>query len=156
MIHGFPKRTTFLVDDAHAAAGFYRDVFGMSVWYDDTLPVDARFPPCAPDASPARLIILEANDPDVGKLGFLSYEKFDPEEAPGTRDRSEVRVGDPILVFTAANLDDVHERAVAAGARVVSPPVHWTVPGPDGGTIELYAMSMFDSQGIYSEISQTR
>jgi hypothetical protein len=49
----------------------------------------------------------------------------------------------------------VHERAVAAGATISMPPTDWSVPSHDGSsTIHLRSMSMFDLDGIYSEINQ--
>ncbi len=151
------KRTTFVVDDAAAAAEFYKTVFGFSVWYDNTLPVDARFPPTAPDQAMARLIILEVEDPKIGKLGFLSYLDHDPQEDPTWRGRTQLRRGDTVLVMETHDLPGVHARAAAyPGARVVTPPVDWSVPGPDGKPIQLTAMSLFDPSGIYCEISKAR
>lgn len=156
MIHGFTKRTTFVVADAAASACFYQDVFGWSVWYDNVLPVDHRFPPTGPDGAKAHLMMLKAHDPKIGMIGFLSYVDHQPEEVPGFRERRQVRLGDTILVMEASDLEATHQRAVRAGARIVSPPARWTVPGPDGKPLELFAMSMFDPNGIYSEISQSR
>lgn len=148
------KRTTFITRDADAAARFYEDVFGWTRWYDQVLTADRRFPPTGSDRdAPVRLVILEASDPLVGKLGFLEYLDapwaFD-EPAP----RTEVRPGEPILVVATKDVDGVHERAVAAGATVVTPPVDWTVPKPGGdGEIRLRSVSLFDPEGIYLEVS---
>jgi catechol 2,3-dioxygenase-like lactoylglutathione lyase family enzyme len=156
MIHGFSKRTTFLVGDARDSARFYMEVFGWEVWYDNTLPVDHRFPPSGPDGADAHLIMLKAHDPKIGMVGFLSYIDHRPAETPDFRSREQLRLGDTILVLEATDLDATYRRAEAAGARMVSAPARWTVPGPDGAAIELYAMSMFDPQGVYSETSQSR
>lgn len=156
MITAFTKRTTLLVDDADAASRFYRDVFGWQVWYDNVLPVDHRFPPCAPDGTEARLIMLRAHDPKIGMVGFLQFIGFEPEPTPGYREREKLRSGDAVLVIEADDLDATYRRARDAGARIVSPPACWTVPGPDGEAIRLYAMSMFDPWGNYAEISQSR
>lgn len=155
-MNGFTKRTTFLVRNAAKAAQFYSDVFGMETWYNNKLDVDGRFPPCAPDAAPAHLVIVKAHDPKIGMLGFLSYLDHEAEVTPNFETREKLRYGDTILVFEVPDLDDIYKKAVETGARVVTPPARWTVPGPNGGTIELYSMSMFDSDGIYSEIGQTR
>jgi len=156
MADGLFKRTTFVVRDAEAAADFYRSVFQWETWYDNSLPVDRRFPPIAPDQAEARLIMLKGPDPKIGMLGFMSYkERVARLEETGTR-TERLRLGDAILVMEAPDLDLVHARAAEHGATIVTPPVHWHVPGPDGKQIQLYAMSMFDQHGIYSEISQTR
>lgn len=157
MTTAFTKRTTFIVADAVSASRFYRDVFGWTVWYDNAVTVAEGFPPCAPDGQPSRLIMLQAHDPKIGMVGFLAYEDFDPEPTPGFADRPKLRLGDAVLVLEAEHLDATYARAVAAGARIVNPPTRWTVPAPNGtDTIDLYSMSMFDPQGIYSEIGQSR
>ena len=153
---GFTKRTTFIVGDAERASRFYREVFGWTVWYDNRLDVREGFPPCAPDGQQARLIMLQARDPKIGMLGFLAYEGFTPAEIPDHRERKTLRRGDAVLVMEADNVDETHRRAKAAGARIVNPPTRWTVPSPKGGELEIHTMSMFDPEGIYSEISQSR
>ena len=152
----FTKRTTFIVADAVAAAQFYVDVFGFSIWYDNELEVDERFPPCAPHNSVARLIIVKAIDPKIGMLGFLNYLDHQPEEIAGHKTRDHIRLGDPVLVFEVPDLEAVYQRAQQTNARIVTPPARWTVPAPNGGEIELFSMSMFDENGIYSEIGQAR
>ena len=67
---GILRRTSFVVADAEKIAKFYQHVFGWERFYDNDTPVDARFPPCAPDAALAKLIILKAKDPD--KIGRAS------------------------------------------------------------------------------------
>ncbi len=148
------KRTTFIVADAERSAAFYRDVFGWTVWYDNIVAADARFPPSgAPDRAEVRLIILQALDPKVGKLGLLQY--LQPPFATGVATRrANVRMGEPILVIETDDVDAVHGRAVAAGATVVTAPVDWQVPSPDGSsTIHLRTISLFDPNGIYMEVS---
>jgi catechol 2,3-dioxygenase-like lactoylglutathione lyase family enzyme len=150
------RRTTFLVPDAAAAAAFYCDVFGWTTWYDSELSVDARFPPAAPDGARARLVILRAQDPWIGMLGFMQYLE-PPFDTAVPHGRSRVRMGEPILVIEAPDLDAIHARAVAAGANVVTAPVDWEVPSNDGsGVIALRTLSMFDPNGIYSEVNARR
>ena len=155
MTSGILKRTTFVVADAEAAAGFYRSVFGWSIWYDNIVRADRRFPPSgAADGAEVRLIILEALDPKVGKLGLLEY--LDPPFDLGTlAGRTKVRMGEAILVVETEDVDGVYERALAAGASVVTSPVDWEVPAPDGkSSIKLRTVSLFDPNGIYLEVSE--
>jgi hypothetical protein len=66
-----------------------------------------------------------------------------------------VSIGEPILVIQTDDVRSIHERAVAAGANVSMPPTDWSVPSHDGkSVIHLRSMSMFDPDGIYSEINQ--
>ena len=147
------RRTTFIVPDAAAAARFYVDVFGWTPWYDNVLAVDRRFPPAAPDGARAHLIILKVEDERIGMLGLLQYLEA-PFDTAVPVNRSKVRMGEPILVIETRDIDGVHERARAAGANIVTPPVDWTVPSNDGqGVIHLRTMSLFDPNGIYMEVN---
>lgn len=154
MPHDILKRTTFIVADAEASARFYKDVFGWSVWYDNILAADHRFPPSgAENNAEVRLIILQAEDPRIGKLGLLEY--LDPPFDVGTAsNRSKVRMGEPILVIETEDVDGVYDRAALTDATIVTPPVDWEVPSPDGrSTIKLRTISLFDPNGVYMEIS---
>ena len=148
------KRTTFIVADAEASAQFYVEVFGWTVWYDNLVKADRRFPPSgAPDQAEVRLVIVQAQDPKIGKLGFLQY--LDPPFDTGApKERTMVRMGEPILVIETEDVDSVYSRARALGANIVTAPVDWEVPSPDGqSVIHLRSVSMFDPNGIYMEIS---
>ncbi|MEM9533484.1 MAG: VOC family protein [Pseudomonadota bacterium] len=154
MDHHILKRTTFIVANAKASAAFYQSVFGWTIWYDNIVKADFRFPPSgAPDGAEVHLVILEVADPKIGKLGLLQY--LDPPFDTGVaRDRSKVRMGEAILVVETPDVDGVHDRALAAGARVVTAPVDWEVPSPDGkSVIHLRTVSLFDPNGIYLEVS---
>jgi catechol 2,3-dioxygenase-like lactoylglutathione lyase family enzyme len=149
------KRTTFVVRDAEKAADFYKSVFGWTVWYDNLVAADRRFPPSgAPDKANVRLIMLESADPQLGKLGLLSY--VDPPFDMGVPTaRTMIRMGEPILVINTTDIDGIYDRAAKAGATLVTTPVDWTVPAPDGvSKINLRTISLFDPSGIYMEISQ--
>ncbi len=154
MVHGILRRTTFIVPNADEAARFYSEVFGWTRFYDHRLAVHGAFPPAAPHNAPAHLVILKAEDPSIGMLGFLQYldAPFDTAVPTG---RSKVRMGEAILVVQTRDVDGVYRRAMACGANVVSPPLDWQVPSHDGSSvIKLRTMSMFDGNGIYSEINQ--
>lgn len=146
-------RTTFIVADIAAAVAFYTDVFGWRVVYDTVLNVDRRFPPAAPDGARSRLVVLQAEDPDIGGLGFMSYLDDDIPSGP-SRDRTSLRQGEAILVIRSRDPDLIHERIKATGAVIVAPPADWEVPGPaTGQVIRLRTMSLFDPNGIYIEVN---
>lgn len=147
------KRTTFIVRDAEAQADFYQAVFGFTRWYDHELAVDHRYPPTgAPDGARARLIICQAQDADVGMIGFLQFLEAElPQRAAGG---GRLRIGDPVLVLNDADVDAVHQRALAAGATISSPPTVWEVPRRDGpGVTRLKMLCLFDPEGHYCEVS---
>jgi catechol 2,3-dioxygenase-like lactoylglutathione lyase family enzyme len=147
------RRTTFLSADAEAMARFYEQVFGCTRWYDHELAVDARFPPTGlPDGARAHLVMVRAQDPEVGMLGFLQYLDAAPERTPGA---AQLRIGDPVLVWNTTDVDALHARAVAAGGRIATPPAEWTVPAREGsGVTRLRMLSLFDPEGHYCEVSQ--
>ncbi len=154
---GILRRTSFVVADAEKIAGFYEDVFGWKRFYDNDTPVDARFPPCAPDAALAKLIILKAKDPDIGMLGFMEYLGFEPDVSTN-KNKSQLGIGDPILVIEAADIDAVYTKvktnANLTGARLVSAPIKWTVKDYAGtGVIHLCTFSFFDPIGTYVEVN---
>jgi catechol 2,3-dioxygenase-like lactoylglutathione lyase family enzyme len=154
MTYGILRRTTFVVGDAEVSARFYEEVFGWTRFYDHRLAVHAAFPPAGPHNAPAHLVILKAEDPNIGMVGFLQY--LDPPfDTAVPVNRSKVRMGEAILVIQTRDVDGIHRRAVAQGANVISPPLDWEVPSHDGSSvIRLRTMSMFDGNGIYSEINQ--
>jgi catechol 2,3-dioxygenase-like lactoylglutathione lyase family enzyme len=154
MVHGILRRTTFVVPDADAAARFYSEVFGWTRFYDNPVKVHQFFPPAAPHNAASHLVLLKAEDPKIGMVGFLQY--LDPPfDAAVPTGRTKVRMGEAILVVQTADVDGIHQRALAAGANVIAPPTNWEVPSHDGSSsIKLRTMSMFDPNGVYSEINQ--
>ena len=154
---GILRRTSFVVADAEKIADFYIHVFGWKRFYDNDTPVDARFPPCAPDAALAKLIILKAKDPDIGMLGFMEYLGFEPEVSTN-KDKATLGIGDPILVIEAMDIDAVYEKVKTStkttGARLVTEPIKWTVKDYAGtGLIHLCTFSFFDPIGTYVEVN---
>ena len=147
------RRTSFVVSDAEAIADFYQDIFGWTRFYDNETPVDARFPPCAPDAALAKLVILKADDPYIGMLGFMEYVGFTPETATD-KDKPKLGIGDPILVIETQDIYHTYKLAKAANARLVTEPIEWTVKDYSGkGLIHLCTFSFFDPNGIYVEVN---
>jgi predicted enzyme related to lactoylglutathione lyase len=148
------RRTTFIVADAQRSAGFYEKVFGWTRFYDHSLTARAGFPPVGPRDEPVKLVLLKAEDPLIGMVGFLQY--LEPPFDTGVAvQRSKVRMGEAILVIQTDDVDGIHERAMSAGATIATPPTDWQVPSHDGtSVIRLRSMAMFDLDGIYSEINQ--
>jgi catechol 2,3-dioxygenase-like lactoylglutathione lyase family enzyme len=151
------RRTTYLCADAERMADFYAAVFGMTRWYDHTLAVDSRFPPTgAASGAPARLIVMQAEDPTVGMIGFLQFLDPPPGSAPLSAPADgRVRVGDTVKVFNCADVEAAHARALAAGAVIATPPTVWAVPAREGGgETRLKMFCFFDPEGHYCEASQ--
>ncbi|HHL43835.1 MAG TPA: hypothetical protein ENJ42_09465 [Hellea balneolensis] len=150
---GIIRRTSFVVADADQIANFYQSVFGWTRFYDNETAVDRRFPPSAPDETMARIIILKADDPYIGMVGFMEYVDFVPEPATNPA-KTKLGLGDPILVVEANDIESAYANALSAGARMVSEPIKWSVKDYDGvGDIHLCTFSFFDPNGIYVEVN---
>lgn len=147
------RRVSFMVADVEATAGFYQKVFGWTRFYDADTPVDKRFPPCAPDQTPAHIIILQADDPNIGMVGFMEYEGATPEQRVDP-ERKTLGLGDSILIIEAKDIHATYAQARAAGARLVCEPIEWTVTAGSGdGVIRLCSFSFFDPNGLYVEVN---
>jgi len=151
---GILKRTTYVVKDAANSAKFYEYVFGWTIWYDNKLMADPRFPPFGSDEeAEVHLVILQAKDPKLGKLGLLEFIGSGRDSKVEER-KTRVNIGDPILVIESEDIEGVYERAVEKGANVITKPVDWYVPGPKPDTkIHLRTVCLFDPNGIYMEVS---
>ena len=147
------RRVSFMVADVEATASFYQQVFGWTRYYDANTPVDRRFPPCAPDQTPAHIIILQADDPNIGMVGFMEYQGATPEPRVDPS-RETLGLGDSILIIEAKDIHATYEKAKAASARLVCEPVEWTVSHGSGeGVIRLATFSLFDPNGLYVEVN---
>lgn len=153
MVANLLRRTSFIVEDVEATALFYQGIFGWSRFYDHETPVDMRFPPCAPDQTIGKIIILKVDDPFIGMLGFMEYQGHQPEKRVKT-DRKTLGIGDAILIVEAKDIQQTYLNACAQQANVVTAPVEWTVKDHSGqGVIRLSTFSFFDPNGIYVEVN---
>ena len=147
------RRTSFVVRDADAIANFYQKVFGWTRFYDNDTPVDARFPPCAPDKAVGRVTIVKADDPYIGMIGFLEYKDFEPEDSTD-KEKTHLGIGDPIMVIETKDVEATYARLKTSGARIVTEPINWTVTNYTGeGLIHLCTFSFFDPIGTYVEVN---
>ena len=153
-MNGILRRTTFVVPSAERAAAFYESVFGWTRFYDHRVAVHDGFPPAGPHNTPCHLVILKAENEHIGMIGFMQYLEPPFDTAVPTQ-RSKIRMGEAILVIQTPDVDAAHRLAVAGGASIAKPPTSWEVPSHDGkSVIKLRTMSMFDPNGVYSEVNQ--
>jgi predicted enzyme related to lactoylglutathione lyase len=153
---GIIRRASYIVEDVEVTASFYEKLFGWTRFYDNKTTVDYRFPPCAPDGTLAHIIILKADDPYIGMVGFMEYDQFSATEKIN-KERRCLGVGDTINVIEVNDIDAVYERAKKLGARLVSAPVDWSVTDYSGkGVIKLATFSFFDANGLYFEVNSRR
>lgn len=147
------RRTSFIVSDVEGTANFYQQIFGWKRFYDQETPVDKRFPPCAPDQTIGKIIILKVDDPFIGMIGFMEYQGYKPEKRV-TAARRTLGIGDTILIVEAKDIAATFDKARTVGAELVTEPVEWTVKAHSGaGVIRLSTFSFFDPNGIYVEVN---
>ncbi len=152
-VHNLLRRTSFIVRDVERTANFYQQMFGWERFYDNDTPVDRRFPPCAPDQTIGKIIILKVDDPFIGMIGFMEYQGFTPESRVDVS-RKTLGIGDAILIVESKNIQETYGKAIKLDANIITEPVEWTVKHHSGqGVIRLSTFSFIDLNGIYVEVN---
>ena len=152
------KRTTILVNDCERAIAFYRDVIGMTEYYNQTMTVGGRIIPAGEPGAAVHLAIMEGNRVDIAKLGILEWTGPRLPENPGFAQRTRLGVVDVVFVCETPDMDPLIERLNAStGCRIHCPPHDWSVSTPDGrGEIQMTTLSFFDPDGFFFEVNHKR
>jgi catechol 2,3-dioxygenase-like lactoylglutathione lyase family enzyme len=148
------KRTTLIVRDLERSLGFYRDVLGLTVWYDDEIVLGGRGLAAGQRGDRTRLVIMKAEDPVIGMLGLLQFTE-PALPAPAT-ERTRLDIGDVVFVMQTDDVRGVHERLLAWGARVFAEPHEFVVRGADGVEVTMTTVSFWDPDGYFFEINERR
>ncbi len=152
------KRTTILVNDCERSIAFYRDVAGMTEYYNQSMTVGGRIIPAGEPGAEVHLGIMAGNRPDIAKLGILEWTDPRLPENPGFTSRNRLGIGDVVFVCETPDMAPLIERLNASTeCRIHCPPHDWAVPMPDGrGEIEMTTLSFFDSDGLFFEVNHKR
>ena len=145
------KRTTLIVRDIGRSLAFYRDVLGLSVWYDDEVVLSGVGLAAGAKGDRTRLIILKAEDPVIGMIGLL---EFTAPRLPEPPRRERLGIGDIVFVMQGRHLVEVHRRAIAFGARIHAPPHAFEVRGADGRMLSMTSLSLWDPDDFFIEYNQ--
>ncbi|MFP4519827.1 MAG: VOC family protein [Oceanicaulis sp.] len=138
------RRTTLLVRDMDASLAFYEGALGLEKYYDQILT-------SRDGTSQSRLVLLRANDPNIGVLGLWELE--DAGDAPPPVMSEDWGPGEIVLLFNTSELDAVFPAAAAsAGVTVISPPTYREYPG-DGVTYEVMVSMLRDPDGHIVELN---
>lgn len=138
------RRTTLLVRDMETSLAFYEGALGLEKYYDQIIT-------SRDGSSQSHLVLLRANDPNIGVLGLWELENADDAPAPTTS--SDLTAGEIVLLFNTRELDTVFPAAAAvAGATVLSPPTYREYPG-DGVTYEVMVSMLRDPDGHIVELN---
>jgi catechol 2,3-dioxygenase-like lactoylglutathione lyase family enzyme len=148
------KRTTLIVRDAERSLAFYRDVLGLTVWYDDEIVLGGRGLAAGKRGDRTRLVIMKAADPVIGMIGLLQFTT--PPLDPPAAERTRLGIGDVVFVMQTDDVQGVHERLVATGARVFAEPHEFVVRGADGVEVTMTTLSFWDPDGYFFEINERR
>lgn len=146
------KRTTLIVRDIRSSVGFYRDVLGLSVWYDDELTLSGVGLAAGAKGDRTHLVIMRAQDPVVGMIGLLEFTEPRLAEPPARRER--LGIGDVVFVMQGDDAVAAHRRALAFGARVHAPPHEFRVRGADGRELRMTSLSLWDPDDYFIEYNQ--
>lgn len=146
------KRTTLIVSDLERSLGFYRDVLGLTVWYDDEIVLSGRGLAAGKAGDLTRLVIMRASDPVVGMIGLLQWQQ--PTLPPRSSTRDRLGIGDVVFVMQSDEVLEVHRRLVDFGARIHADPYPFEVRGADGSMLSMTSISFWDPDGYFFEMNQ--
>jgi len=145
------KRTTLIVRDMDKAVSWYKEVLGMTVYYDDEVELSGVGMAAGKAGDKTHLVILQAEDPVIGMIGLLQW--VDPvwpaPEVPTT-----VGYGMPTFVVSGDDVRKSHAKAVELGTRVHAEPHEWSIKGANGKMKNFLGLSLFDPDGHFYEINQ--
>jgi catechol 2,3-dioxygenase-like lactoylglutathione lyase family enzyme len=145
------KRTTLIVRDVGRSVAFYRNVLGLSVWYDDQIVLSGIGLAAGAKGDRTRLVIMKSEDPVIGMIGLLEF--VEPRLAePAARTR--LGVGDIVFVMQGKDVASVHQRAIDFGARVHAAPHRFEVRGADGRIISMTSLSLWDPDDFFIEYNE--
>jgi len=145
------KRTTLIVRDLAKSLAFYRDILGMTVWYDDVITLSGVGLAAGAQGDATRLVIMRADDPLLGMIGLLEFTEPRLPEPPL---RQRLGIGDIVFVMQGTAVAEVHRRAMACGARIHAAPHRFEVRGADGRMIAMTSLSLWDPDGFFIEYNQ--
>lgn len=140
------RRTTLLVRDLEASLALYRDAMGMTVTYDQMIT-------SRDGSSQSRLVLLKANDDQIGMLGLWQLANAGDAPPPDVPEQG-FETGDIVLLFNTSELDTVFPAAAEVpGVRVLSEPTLREYPG-DGVTYQVMVSMLRDPDGHIVELNR--
>ena len=145
------KRTTLIVRSIARSIEFYRDVLGMSIWYDDEITLSGVGLAAGAKGDRTRLVIMTGPDPVLGMIGLLEFVA-PPMVEPVRRER--LGIGDIVFVMQGRDVLGVHQRAIERGFRVHAAPHEFSVKGANGQQLQMTSLSLWDPDDYFIEYNQ--
>lgn len=145
------KRTTLIVRNLERSIEFYRDVLGMSIWYDDEITLSGVGLAAGAKGDRTRLVIMQGPDPVLGMIGLL---EFTTPRLPEPARRERLGIGDIVFVMQGRDVHGVHARARERGFRVHAVPHEFSVKGASGQQLQMTSLSLWDPDDYFIEYNQ--
>lgn len=146
------KRTTLIVRDMTTALRWYTEVLGLTVYYDDEVTLSGEGFAAGNAGDRTRLVILQAEDPEIGMIGLLQW--LEPPLPAPPEIPTRVGYGNPTFVVRSDNVQEAWERAVKLGTHVHAGPHEWSIRGANGMVKHFASASLFDPDGHFFELNQ--
>ncbi|MBK6598118.1 MAG: VOC family protein [Proteobacteria bacterium] len=143
------KRTTVVVADLTRSLAFYRDLLGMDVFFEGDIGNPGASGVTAVDCEDLRMVVLSVAGSELGMVGLMEIHGVKPPLAATQWDK-RLKTGEAILVIPTENMQSLHEKMVAAGVCVVTPPTRIVVPGRP----EIHEMMVRDPDGMVVNLTQ--
>lgn len=150
-VRNIVKRTTLFVRDMQAAKHWYEYVLGMSTFYDKEFVLSGIGLAAGKAGDKTHLVILKADDPDIGMIGLLQW--VDPP-MPAPPIEYKLGFGNPTFVIASDDAVETHRRAEELGTKIHSAPHEWSTLGANGKMKNFVGLSLFDPDGYFFECNQ--
>lgn len=146
------KRTTMMVRDMERALVFYRDVLGMTIWFDRPFTLEGGGLPIGKKGDTLRLVIVKCDHDEIGMLGLMEF--IDPV-MPAPEVSYELGYGKPVFVVIAEDAQGIFDRAVEHGFKVRGEePRIWSTTGARGETKHFRSTFLWDEDGHFFECNE--
>ena len=145
------KRTTLMVRDMERSLVFYRDVLGLSIWFDRPFTLDGGGLPIGKKGDKLRLVILKCEDDKIGMIGLMEF--LDPV-IPAPEISHDLGYGRPVFVIEAEDAQAIYDQAVQHDFHTRGQPKTWSTTGAKGETKHFKSTFVFDPDGHFFECNQ--
>jgi catechol 2,3-dioxygenase-like lactoylglutathione lyase family enzyme len=138
-------RATIFVRDQEASLKLYRDILGLKPYIQNLVEGEEINKIQGTKGVSLKAAILQSGESISGNLGI--YEIVNgPPAAPVTDTRTHVVTGDYAVVFYTEQLDELSDRIIKAGYRIISPPI--VLFNDPKKTKQSREMLFFDADGM--------
>lgn len=143
------SRTTIYVRDFNRSLAFYRDLLGMTVQFDVTIPNPSASQILNEQCDALRVIVLSAADTQTGNIGLAQPIGANPP-LPHRPIPERITLGETCLVIRTLHLKALLPKLRShPGLHMVSEPTR--IARRDGG--ELWEIFLRDPDGVLVNLS---